>query len=154
MNSMSLKDKLKNVAREKNVDFNSVLRMYMYDRFIERLSVSKYRDNFILKGGFYLSTLFGVENRSTRDIDTAIKEVDFTKENITKIISEIITMDICDNCTIEIVDIDDIRQEDEYGGYRFTLVVKLENIREQFQIDIATGDPITPKEIVYKYHHY
>ncbi len=66
-------------------------------------------------------------------------------------ISEIINININDNCTIEIIDIDDIRQEDEYGGYRFTLLVRFENIREQFQIDIATGDPITPKEIVYKY---
>ena len=74
MNSMQLKDKLRNISKEKNVDFNTLLRLYMYDRFIERLAVSKYRDNFILKGGFYLSTLFGLESRSTKDIDTAIKD--------------------------------------------------------------------------------
>ena len=69
---MKLKDKLKNISKEKNADFNTLLRLYMYDRFIERLSVSKYKDNFILKGGFYLSTLFGVENGTTMDIDTAL----------------------------------------------------------------------------------
>ena len=65
MNSMQLKDKLKNIAKKKNIDFNTIFRLYMYDRFIERLSISKYKDCFIIKGGFYLSTLYGIENRST-----------------------------------------------------------------------------------------
>ena len=76
MNSRSLKDKLKNISKEKNVDFNILLRLYMYDGFLERLSKSKYKNNFILKGGFYLSTLFGIENRATMDIDTAFKNAD------------------------------------------------------------------------------
>lgn len=90
MNSMQVKDKLKNIAVKRNLDFNTLLRLYMYDRFIERLAVSKYRDNFILKGGFYLSTLFGLESRSTKDIDTAIKDANFTKENVEKMIKSII----------------------------------------------------------------
>ena len=77
MNSMQLKNKLKNISKEKKIDFNTLLRLYMYDRFIERLSVSKYKNNFILKGGFYLSTLFGVENRTTMDIDTAFRNANF-----------------------------------------------------------------------------
>ena len=64
MNSMKLKEKIRKIAKEKNVDFNSVLRLYMYDRFIERLSLSRYRDNFIIKGGFYLSSFFEIENRT------------------------------------------------------------------------------------------
>ena len=93
----AVKDKLKNVSREKNVDFNSVMRFYMYDRFVERLSKSKYKDNFILKGGFYLSKLFGLDNRSTMDIDTAIRKAEFTEENIIKMITEIIDINIDDN---------------------------------------------------------
>ena len=85
MNSMQLKDKLRFISKEKNVDFNTLLRLYMYDRFIERLSFSRYKDNFILKGGFYLSTLFGVENRTTMDIDTAFRNADFNEQIITKI---------------------------------------------------------------------
>ena len=73
MNSMQLKDKLKAISRKRNIDFNTILRLYMYDRFIERLSLSQYKDNFILKGGFYLSMLFGVESRNTMDIDVAFK---------------------------------------------------------------------------------
>lgn len=78
--AQSVKDKLKNISREKNVDFNSVMRFYMYDRFVERLSKSKYKDNFILKGGFYLNKLFGLDNRSTMDIDTAIRKQNLLKK--------------------------------------------------------------------------
>lgn len=151
MNSMQVKDKLKNVAVKRNLDFNTLLRLYMYDRFIERLAVSKYRDNFILKGGFYLSTLFGLESRSTKDIDTAIKDANFTKENVEKMIKSIISIDINDGALISFVEISNIREEDQYGGFRVILNVKADTIRENFQIDIATGDPITPKPIVYKY---
>jgi len=151
MNSMQVKDKLKNIAVKRNLDFNTLLRLYMYDRFIERLAVSKYRDNFILKGGFYLSTLFGLESRSTKDIDTAIKDANFTKENVEKMIKSIISIDISDGALISFVEINNIREEDQYGGFRVILNVKIDNIRENFQIDMATGDPITPEPIVYKY---
>ena len=151
MNSMQLKAKLKKIAQERNVDFNTLLRIYMCDRFIERLSVSKYKDNFILKGGFYLSTLFGVENRFTQDIDTAFKNANFNAETIVKMIQEIISIDLNDGVKISYLDINTIKDEDEYGGYRVDLLVSMENIKEKFHIDVATGDPITPKEIVYKY---
>lgn len=82
--AQAVKDKLKSIAKEKDVDFNSVMRFYMYDRFVDRLSKSKYKDNFILKGGFYLSNLFGIDNRSTMDIDTSIRQVTFTKKILLK----------------------------------------------------------------------
>ena len=97
-----VKDKLRNISKEKNVDFNSVMRFYMYDRFIARLSKSKYKDNFILKGGFFLSNLFGIDNRSTMDIDTTIRKAEFNKENIIKMLEEIINIDIEDNAKFEI----------------------------------------------------
>ena len=97
MNDRQLKDKIRNIAKKKNVDFNTVFRLYMYDRFIERLAISKYKDNFIIKGGFYLSVLFGVENRATMDIDTAITNASFDVGNIKKILEDIISIDINDN---------------------------------------------------------
>lgn len=151
MNSMQLKDRLKNISKEKNVDFNTLLRLYMYDRFIERLSISKYKDNFILKGGFYLSTLFGVESRTTMDIDTAFRNAKFNEKTIVKMINEIISIKIDDNAKLNYLGIVSIRGEDEYGGFRVGIQVEIENIKELFHIDIATGDPITPKEIRYKY---
>ena len=151
MNSMQLKDKLKNISKDKDVDFNTLLRLYMYDRFIERLSVSKRKDNFILKGGFYLSTLFGVENRTTMDIDTDFRNAKFNEKTIVKMIKEITSIDINDNAKLNYLGIAPIRDEDEYGGFRVGIQVEFENIKEIFHIDIATGDPITPKEIKYKY---
>ena len=149
--SQAVKDKLKNISREKNVGFNSVMRFYMYDRFVERLSKSKYKDNFILKGGFYLSKLFGLDNRSTMDIDTAIRKTKFTEENIVKMITEIINIDVDDNVKFAIEKTESIRDEDEYGGLRITINFMLENIRDSFHIDIATGDPIYPGPDDYKY---
>ena len=147
----AVKDKLRNISREKNIDFNSVMRFYMYDRFVERLSKSKYKDNFILKGGFYLSKLFGLDNRSTMDIDTAIRKTNLSLENVIKMITEIINIDVDDNVKFEIEKTESIRDEDEYGGLRITIKFTLENMKDSFHIDIATGDPIHPGPDDYKY---
>ena len=149
--AQSTKDKLRNIAREKNVDFNCVMRFYMYDRFIERLSKSQYRDNFVLKGGFYLSRLFGIDNRSTMDIDAAIRKAKFTNSNIIKMITDIINININDNVKLNIINTEPIRTEDEYGGLRITIVFNLETIKDQFHIDVATGDPIYPRPISFNY---
>ncbi len=149
--AQAVKDKLRNISREKNVDFNSIMRFYMYDRFIERLSKSRYKDNFILKGGFYLSKLFGLDNRSTMDIDTAINKTKFTEENVIKMITEIINIDVDDNVKFKIEKKEPIRDENEYGGLRITINFTLENMRDSFHIDIATGDPIYPCPNDYKY---
>ncbi|MDD2592668.1 MAG: nucleotidyl transferase AbiEii/AbiGii toxin family protein [Erysipelotrichaceae bacterium] len=151
MNDRQLKDKIRNIAKKKNVDFNTVFRLYMYDRFIERLAISKYKDNFIIKGGFYLSVLFGVENRATMDIDAAITNASFDVGNIKNMLEEIISIDINDNAILKLTSISSIRDIDEYGGYRVTIHIKIENIKEVIQIDIATGDPIIPGAINYKY---
>ena len=147
----SIKDKLRNISREKNIDFNSIMRFYMYDRFVERLSKSKYKDNFVLKGGFYLSNLFGIDNRSTMDIDTAIRKVKFTEENIIKMITEIINIDVADSVKFRIEKVRPIRDEDEYSGLRITINFTLEKMRDSFHIDIAIGDPIYPGPDDYKY---
>lgn len=149
--AQAVKDKLKNISKGKNVDFNSVMRFYMYDRFVERLSKSKYRDNFILKGGFYLSNLFGIDNRSTMDIDTSIRKAEFTEGNLINMINEIISIDTDDNVKFKIEKTEPIRDEDEYGGLRVTIIFMLENIKDKFHIDLATGDPIYPGPDNYRY---
>lgn len=151
MNNTKLKDLIRKKAKEKQVNINMILRLYMYDRFVERLSVSKYKDNFILKGGFYLSTLFGIENRATMDIDMSLSKTTFSEDNIIKMLKEIFAIDLEDAAELIISNISPIKEEDEYGGYRITTTVKINNIKESFHIDIATGDSITPKEIIYNY---
>ena len=150
-NAQAVKDRLKNIVKEKNIEFNTVMRFYMYDRFIERLSISNYKNNFILKGGFYLSTLFGIENRGTMDIDAEINKINLDKEIILKIIEEIIEIDLEDNVTYKINRIAPIRDEDEYGGLRITIDFNLENIHDSFHIDVATGEPIYPRPKDYGY---
>lgn len=149
--AQAVKDKLRNISNEKNINFNAVLKFYMYDRFIERLSKSKYRDNIVLKGGFYLSSLFGIENRSTIDIDAAIRKAEFTEDNLLKMITEIINVDVDDNVVFKINEISSIRDEDEYGGLRVTIDFQLENVKDKFHIDMVTGDPIYPRPDSYNY---
>ena len=151
MNGKQLKDRLKNYANEKGVEFNAVLRLYMYERFIERLSKSRYKDNFIIKGGFYLSVLFGIENRTTMDTDTEFRNFDFTEINIINMITEIIHIELDDDSKLNYLGIQQIRDEDEYGGFRVDILVEIGNIKEKFHVDIATGDPIVPQEISYTY---
>ena len=149
--AQAVKDKLRNISNEKNINFNAVLKFYMYDRFIERLSKSKYRDNIVLKGEFYLSSLFGIENRSTIDIDAAIRKAEFTEDNLLKMITEIINVDVDDNVVFKINETSSIRDEDEYGGLRVTIDFQLENVKDKFHIDMATGDPIYPRPDSYNY---
>lgn len=147
----AIKDKIRKISNEKNIEFNTVMRFYMYDKFIECLAKSKYKDNFVLKDGFYLSKLFGIDNRSTIDIDAMIRKTKFEKENIIKMITEIININIGDNTKFEIKKTEPIRDEDEYGGLRITINFSLENMKDSFHIDVATGDPIYPGPIDYKY---
>lgn len=151
MNSMQVKEKLKNTAKNKNVDFNTMLKFYVFDRFVVRLSKSKFKNNFILKGGFLLSSLFGLENRSTMDIDSLISGQNFTINNISDIVESIINVDIDDNVKFFINGITRIREEDQYGGFRVNLMFEFENIKEILKLDITTGDLITPSAIEYKY---
>lgn len=123
----------------------------MYDCFINRLSKSQYKDCFIIKGGFYLSTLFGIDTRSTMDIDTAIFNAEFSEENVIKMIDEIIYIDVGDNVVFEIYKKEQIRDEDEYGGLRITIKFYFDTIRDSFHIDVATGDPIYPCPYIYEY---
>lgn len=138
MNSQSLRSKAKNLSIKSKISVNTIIRFYMYERFLERLSLSNYKDNFIIKGVFYLSTLFGLENRSTMDIDVAVRSVDFTESKMVKIINEILKINLNDNVVIVLDKIEKIREENEYSDYRFTLVCKLDNIREKFHFDVAT----------------
>lgn len=108
----------------------------MYDRFLERLSVSKYKDNFILKGGFYLSTLFDVESRNTMDIDIAFRNANYNEKAIINMIKEIISIETGDNAKIEFLGISPIRDEDEYGGFRIELLTKIDNIKESMIMQI------------------
>ena len=150
-NAKSLKDQAKNIAKENNISIQQVLQNYMFERILERLSKSKYKENFIIKGGLLLSSIMGINLRTTMDIDTNVTGIDLEKEELLKILNEILNIDIGDNVSFIIEKIEDIKQEEYYGGYKFKITGIYENIKIKFHIDISTGDVITPKAIEYKY---
>ena len=147
----AIKDKLKVIAKEKNMEFNTVMRFYMYDRFIERLSRSKYKNNFILKGGLLLSAIFGDERRTTQDMDTMIKGLPLDTKELENIIYEIINIDGEDNISFKIKNTKEIRLIDKYGGLKISLIGFKEHLQVPLSIDITVGDPITPRELEFKY---
>lgn len=150
-NIQSLKDKAKNCAKQNNLSVGQVLQNYMFERFLERLSKSQYSDKFIIKGGLLLSSIMGINVRTTMDIDADVTGMNFEKDEIAKMIKEIIQINIDDEVEIILDKVDDIREENEYGGYKFKLIAKFSNLKIPFHIDISTGDIITPRAIEYKY---
>lgn len=146
-----LNKKAKEIEKKCNLQHLEIYQRFMFERILERISNSKYRDNFILKGGLLLSAMFGIESRSTRDMDISVKGIDVSKEKIIEVINEILSIDLKDGVEFEVVKITDIRQEDEYGGNKYSIIGKLENLKVSLEIDISTGDEITPKELKYEY---
>lgn len=148
-NATQLKAKIKNFAKDKNMDSRTVLQEYVLERFIDRISKSKYKNDFILKGGVLISSMVGVDLRSTLDIDTTIKGFEFTLDKLNEVLNEIIETDIGDMFNFKILMNKKIMEETEYHGYRITLEANFDTISQKFKIDISTGDIITPNEVKY-----
>lgn len=146
----AVKARIRNKSQGDSNKSQVLLRIYMMERLLERLSVSKYRDNFVLKGGLLVSSLVGVNMRSTMDIDTTVKAIDLNKDNAYKVLNEIISIDIEDGVKFKITKIQEIMEGHEYEGVRFIIECSLDRLKQSIKIDISTGDEITPKEISYK----
>ena len=144
-------EKSKQLAIESGLTQLELYQRFMFERILERISVSKYNENFILKGGLLLSAMLGINSRSTRDMDISIKGIDVSQENILEILNEILSIDINDKVKFDVVNITDIRADDEYGGNKYHIVGKLENLKVALEIDISTGDEITPNELNFEY---
>ena len=151
INKNSLQARIKNIVSEKGVPSNVVLQDYFFDAFLKRLAKSKYKENFVFKGGFLLSSNLGINYRSTMDIDFLIRNIAFQKENVVDVFKEIIAINVGDLVTFEYIGISDIREDDQYGGFNVSILGKLENIKVMVSVDVATGDPITPSSVVYDY---
>ena len=151
-NSMSLKAKINNIAKKEKVLPQVVMQTYMLERLLERISISEYKDNFILKGGMLISSIVGIDNRSTMDMDTTIKGFKLNKENLENILQKIIKINIGDNINFKIISIENIREDDEYGGLRVHLQAYFDEMPIDLKIDVTTEDKITYKEINYQYN--
>jgi len=152
-NGQQFKAKVRNLAKEKHVDPQLLMQEVVLDEVVERISRSVYQNNLILKGGFLIASMLGVDTRSTRDLDTSVKGLPVTKAEILKVFTEIVDMnDSNDNVTLSIDKIDDIRVAAEYAGFRIHLTAKINAIEIKTKIDVSTGDTITPREISWHHH--
>ena len=150
-NRAQLKAWIKNMSAKVDVNENIILQNYMLERLLERSAVSEYKYKFILKGGMLITAIVGIDMRNTLDIDATIKGFDLEKDNLENILNEIFNIDLDAGVTFEFRGIKEIRQEDEYGGYRVSLDAKFDKLVVPMKLDITTGDVITPKEIKYKF---
>ena len=150
-NAMQLKAIVKNIAKEKKISAQLVLQNYMLERVLERVSLSKYRSNFIIKGGFLIASMVGLNSRATMDMDATIKGYPLNNETVQKMIKEILSIPVDDNISFEFGSTGEIREGDEYTGYRVHLTANYEKMAVPLKLDITTGDKITPGEIEYEY---
>lgn len=146
-----VKGRIKNIAKVNNADARILMRLYMMERFLERVSNSKYKDNFIIKGGMLVTAMVGVALRSTMDIDTSIKNHNLSAEDARRIVEEIKDIDLGDGVIFEIKEVSNIMDEMEYPGIRFTMNAMMGKLVTPMKIDISTGDVITPRAVEYQY---
>lgn len=149
--SKQLKDLIRNLSKEVGIEAHVLIRKYMMERFLERVSSSKYNGSFILKGGMLVAAFVGVEARATMDIDTTIKGIPVTIVDMERTITEISNIDLDDNVKFRIKKVSEIMDEAEYSGIRFSMDAVLDGAVIPLKIDISTGDVITPREVAYSY---
>ena len=146
-----LKGAIRNIAKKNNLLPQEILQMFLFERILERLSVSKYKDNFILKGGLLISSIIGITERTTMDMDTTVRGIPMEEENIKKIIQEIIKIDVEDGIVFEFIKMEPIRDDDAYNNFRVHLRAVYGKVNNPMKIDITTGDKITPAAVEYAY---
>ncbi len=153
MNSkaMSLKGRIKNYAKSNNIAAQVVLQNYMFERFLERLSKSEYQEKFVVKGGMLIAAIVGLDTRSTMDLDTTLRNLPLTKEQITQALTIVCNLELDDDVSFEIKSVEQIRKDDVYGGYCVRLDAKYDTIITPLSIDISTGDIITPGAVKYEF---
>lgn len=150
-NVMQLKAVMKNIAKEKHISAQLVMQNYMLERLLERISVSKYRQNFILKGGFLIAAMVGLDTRATMDMDATITGLPVNEQIVRKMFEEICKIELADDVSFHFRSIGEIREGDLYAGYRVSLSADYPPMAVPLKLDITTGDKITPKEITYQF---
>lgn len=146
-----IKGRIKSVAKQNNADARTLMRIYMMERFLERLAQSEYRDNFIIKGGILVTAMIGVAHRSTMDIDTSMKNLNLSAEDALQVVNQVKDIDLDDGVSFDVKDVSNIMDEMEYPGIRVTMNANVGRLITPLKIDISTGDVITPRAIEFNY---
>ena len=147
-----LKDLIRNLSKKKSADAQILMRNYMMERFLERISLSEYKNQFILKGGMLVAAMVGLDARATMDLDATIKGTNVSVEEVEMIISQIISFPLDDGVSFRVKRISEIMEEADYPGVRVSMETKFDGVITPLKIDISTGDVITPREIKYKFN--
>ena len=147
-----LKDLIRNMSKKKSADAQILMRNYMMERFLERISLSEYKNQFILKGGMLVAAMVGLDARATMDLDATIKGTNVSVEDVEMIISQIISIPLDDGVSFRIKRISEIMEEADYPGVRVSMETKFDGVITPLKIDISTGDIITPREIKYNFN--
>lgn len=148
---MSFKTKINQIAKEKGIPAQQVQQNYLIEIFLEKLVRSKYRDNFIIKGGYLIGGMIGLDLRATMDLDTTIVGIELSSENLYSIAEEIVKVQTEESFHLSVLGVENIREKDQYPGLKIKLIANFERIHEVVTIDVTTGDAITPKEIDFKF---
>lgn len=149
--STQLKALVRNKSNGDSTKAQMIIRNYMMERFLERISLSKYKEHIILKGGTLIAALVGVNERSTMDIDTTLKHLELSESVVREITEEIIKIELEDNIKFEITKVESIMEISEYPGIRVSLISEIERMRTPLKLDFSTGDRITPSELEFDY---
>ena len=147
-----LKDLIRNLSKKKSADAQILMRNYMMERFLERISLSEYKNQFILKGGMLVAAMVGLDARATMDLDATIKGTNVSVEDVEMIISQIISIPLDDGVSFRIKRISETMEEADYPGVRVSMETKFDGVITPLKIDISTGDIITPREIKYNFN--
>ena len=147
-----LKDLIRNMSKKKSADAQILMRNYMMERFLERISLSEYKNQFILKGGMLVAAMVGLDARATMDLDATIKGTNVSVEDVEMIISQIISIPLDDGVSFRVKRISEIMEEADYPGVRVSMETKFDGVITPLKIDISTGDIITPREIKYNFN--
>ena len=146
-----LKDLIRNLSKKKSADAQILMRNYMMERFLERISLSKYRDRFILKGGMLVAAMVGLDARSTMDLDATVKGINVNVNDVADLIAGIVSVPIDDGVTFRVNKVSEIMDEAEYPGIRVSMTTVFDGVVTPLKIDISTGDAITPREVRYSF---
>ena len=149
--SEQIKGAIRNISKKTGVNPNSLLQMCLFEGILEKLSKSKYSENFILKGGLLISSLIGVDMRSTMDMDTTVRGIPLNEDSISNILNEILAIEIDADIEYKLIKLSPIRQEDVYEDFCASISCVFGKINATLNIDITTGDVITPREMNYSY---
>ena len=149
--AMSLKAKIRNIAKQKNIPAQVILQNYMFERLLVRLSASEYKEKFVLKGGMLVAAIVGLDNRATMDMDTTLKNLPLTPEAIRSALEDVCDIAFDDGVVFEIGTISPIREDDIYGGYRVMLNAKFDTLLTPLCFDVSTGYSITPHALQYNF---